>query len=156
MSVDKTLVNQPSAATDTNFDLWLLDQTKFKLIGTKVDGNTTTSDYVYADGEPAFRVILRVLTTVDGPKVLPFPMRRTTLKLLVPQIWTDTETSVVTAGPTCEFWGGFAVPADESVSVAVQSKWLNATMGMYYPSYASGAGNTATLTALAFRYTDIL
>jgi len=154
MSVDKALVNQPVAATDSNLDMWLLDQTKFRLIGTRVDGNITTSDYVYADGSPTFRITLKVTTQVDSPKSV-FPLRRTTLKLYVPQTWTDSENGVVSAGPVTEWWTGFAVPADESVPVASQSKWLQSVLGLYYPSITAGVGSTDTLTELAFRYTDI-
>lgn len=149
MSIARTIGKLPTAVTDNNTDIPMLDITKLFLNGNKTDGNLRTAHYVYADGDDSYEVAVDVRITLDNPKAAD-AQRHVTVKVTTRQLSTDSVTGLTTVGKPVAFFIGYEVPLEGTVTVAEIRLGLGTAYGLTCDGVTAGVPGNGFIQKLAY------
>lgn len=150
MAITRTIGKMPTATTDNNVDLAIVDKTKLSLLGSAVvSGNLRTAKYIYADGDKSYEVSVEVRIQLDPPKAQD-ALQHVSIKYTTRQLLADSVTGLTTIGKPVAFFIGYEVPLEGTVTNAELMLGLSSIYGLTLGTITAGVGADTIINDLGF------
>jgi hypothetical protein len=149
MTITRTIGKMPTATTDNNVDVAILDKTKLSLLSSVVNGNLRTAKYVYADGDKSYEASLEVRISLDAPKVAD-ALQHVSVKYTTRQLLADSVTGLTTIGKPVSFFIGYEVPLEGTVTNAELMLGFSTIFGATLGTITAGVAADTIINDLGF------